>query len=143
MATEKRNGVSVELVETRDGTYVKLTGEFGSMLISREDWSLFTTRVTLGQLSWSALTADRRYLATARRIAGKVAVPDESRRTPENLAYVNGRYAEKSGWVPYTLAMFARKFNLNPDDPETEKLYRAFQTGRQAEAHDASIAEGN
>lgn len=117
------------------------TGKGTYLLFDEDEWNKFVRAVKDGVFDWDALQAQRRL--EARRVAGTPVAPDTSRRTPENLAYVNGRHAERAGWVPYTLAMFCRKFSHDVNDDRSRALYDAFQNGRRAEAHDKSIAEGH
>lgn len=119
------------------------TGKGTYLLFDEAEWKAFTDGVQGGELTWEALQAARDVADAQRRIAGKRVAPDPQRRTPENLAYINGRHAERMGWVPYTFERFCRRFAHDETDPKARSLYDAFQNGRRAEAHDKAIAEGH
>lgn len=117
------------------------TGKGVYLLFDEDEWKDFVRGVKDGAFDWDALQAQRRL--AARRVAGTPVAPDTSRRTPENLAYVNGQYAERNGWVPLTFERFCRKFTHDVNDDKSRSLYDAFQTGRRAEAHEKSMREGH
>lgn len=119
------------------------TGKGTYLLFDENEWRAFTDGVQNGELTWEALQAERETRMNSHRIAGKRVAPDPQRRTPENLAYINGRHAERNGWVPYTFERFCRRFAHDVNDAKSRALYDAFQNGRRAEAHEKSIAEGH
>lgn len=144
------NCVDVELVILPDGEFVKVidtkgkTGKGKTLLFDRGEWDAFVQGVKDGLFDWNALDADRdRPMTRGERVRLERKFAEGLARTPENLAYVNGRHAERAGWVPYTIDRFARKYHHDPNAPETAKLFEAFQTGRRAEAHDASMSGGH
>lgn len=144
------NCVDVEHVILPDNEFVKVidtkgkTGENVQLLFDRNEWDAFISSVRDGLFDWEALKAHRAAMETSpQRIAGKPVSPDPQRRTPENLAYINGKHAERAGWVPLTFERFCRRFTHDENDPKARKLYDAFQSGRRAEAHEKSIAEGH
>lgn len=142
------NCVNVEHVVLPDGEFIKVTdtkgktGPYAELLFDRDEWVAFILGAKSGQFDWDAIIAAQN-LPKPRRVAGSKVAPDPGHRTPENLAYINGRHAERAGWAPVNLSFFCRKFNHDVDDPRTAALYGAFQNGRRAEAHDKSIAEGH
>jgi hypothetical protein len=107
-----------------------------------DEWISFVRGVFHDEFALNKIpydTSDDRPMTKKERHAALLrAGIDESTRTPENLAYVNGRFAERAGWVPYTFAMFCRKYHHDPAATRSNALYDAFQTGRRAEAHESS-----
>lgn len=118
------------------------TGKGTYLLFERDEWDAFILGAKSGQFDWDAIMAAQS-LPQPRRVAGTKVAPDTGHRTPENLAYTNGRHAERNGWVPYTFERFCRRFKHDESDPRSKGLYDAFQNGRRAEAHDQSIAAGH
>lgn len=142
-------GNCVDVVKRRDGTVVvtdtkNKTGDV-ELMFTPEEWKSFIRGVMAGQFNHPALpydvTDDRPMTSRERHAALNRVGRDGMTRTPENLAYVNGQHAERAGWVPYTLAMFCRKFNHDKADPKVTALFDAFQTGRRAEAHENSMRQ--
>lgn len=142
------NCVNVEHVILPDGEFIRVTdtkgktGPLAELLFDRDEWVAFIRGAQDDQFDWDAIIASQG-LPKPRRVAGSPVAPDAGRRTPENLAYVNGRHAEKNGWAPFTIASFSRRFSHDLNDPRTTALFEAFQTGRRAEAHDSAMAEGH
>lgn len=140
------NCVDAEYVVLPDGEFVKLTDTKSktgnvALLFDRDEWNAFMRAPEVFQ--WDALKAASQVKEAQQRIAGKPVAPDPQRRTPENLAYINGKHAERAGWVPFTFERFCRRFAHDEKDPKARALYDAFQSGRRAEAHEKSIAEGH
>ncbi len=116
------------------------TGQGVRLLFTEDEWKAFTRAVKEGLFDWDQMDEDRdRPMTRGERVSLERQYAQGLARTPENLAYVNGRHAERAGWVHYTIERFASKYRHDPASPETAKLYEAFQTGRRAEAHDASM----
>jgi len=143
------NCVDVTIRPYADEEYVVVTdtehktGKGTHLLFRKDEWDAFVLGIQDGQLTWDALQAARDMADTQRRIAGRKVAPDPQRRTPENLAYINGRYAERNGWVPYDFERYCRRFALHTDNPKAKAMYDAFQSGRRAEAHEKAISEGH
>jgi hypothetical protein len=142
-------GNCVDVTKRRDGTVVVIdtknkTGDV-ELLFTPEEWTAFVLGVKTGQFDHVALpytiTDDRPMTTRERQAALRRAGKNTTARTPENLAYVNGQHAERAGWVPYTLEMFARRYNLDITETATKRMYEAFQTGRRAEAHEISMKD--
>jgi hypothetical protein len=138
MNTDDEHGVHVVVTDTKDKT-----GKGVHLLFDRREWDAFINGVKDGEFDWDALLTEMHRKIRSGRVAGEPVSPNPQRRTPENLAYTNGRHAERNGWVPYTFERFCRRFKYDESDPRSRNLYDAFQTGRRAEAHDQAIAEGH
>lgn len=142
------NCVDVEHVVLPDGEFIKVTdtkgktGPYAELLFDRDEWDAFIRGARDGQFMWDAIRAAQS-LPKPRRVAGTKVTPDRGNRTPENLAYVNGRHAERNGWVPLTFDRFCRRFKHDETDARSKNLYDAFQTGRRAEAHELALSEGH
>lgn len=127
------------------------TGKGVILLFDKDEWDAFIRSAKEGHFDWEALQYERdnplsekdRPLTKGERAKLTHRYEQGLARTPENLAYVNGRHAERAGWLPLSTEQFARKYHHDPTTLETMRLYQAFQTGRRAEAHDASMAEGH
>lgn len=143
------NSNCVDVTKRRDGTVVvrdtKNKAGDVELLFSRDEWVSFLSGVIAREFMYESLpydVADDRPMTRQERHAALTrAGRDGLTRTPENLAYVNGQHAERAGWVPYTMTMFAKKFNHDPADSKTKALFDAFQTGRRAEAHEISMRQ--
>jgi hypothetical protein len=126
------------------------TGKGAQLLFDQGEWDAFIRAAKEGHFDWEALQDERdepllkgeRPLTKGERAKLEQRYDVGMARTPENLAYVNGRHAERAGWVPFTIERFAKRYHHDPSAPETARLFDAFQTGRRAEAHDASMMKG-
>lgn len=126
------------------------TGKGAQLLFNQGEWEAFIKAAKIGVFDWEALSDERerpllkgeRPLTKGERAKLERRYDTGMARTPENLAYVNGRHAERAGWVPFTLERFCTRYHHEPSDDASARLFEAFQTGRRAEAHDTSMAEG-
>lgn len=135
----KSQGNCVDVTKTDNGMIrvrdtERKTGDV-DLLFTRDEWEAFTKGVMISQFKYENVpyeNADRE-IAYGERVEIEKATR-RTRRTPENIAYVNGRHAEKAGWVPYSYEMFCRRFGHEPENDRSRRLYESFQTGRRAEA---------
>lgn len=128
-----RNRKHVRITDTKNKT-----GDV-ELVFDRAEWEAFIAGVIAGEFGWDRIepdTSDDRPMTERERAA---LIGNGARRTPENIAYVNGRHAERSGWVPYTFTMFCRRFKVPANGDTSFRLYESFQTGRRAEALEASV----
>lgn len=100
--------------------------------------SLASVRTLNGKIGSDPAVADDRPMTSRERAALLTNNGDGSKRTGENIAYTNGRHAERAGWVPYSFEMFCRKFHHETMSERSRRYYESFQTGRRAEALEAS-----
>jgi hypothetical protein len=59
------------------------------------------------------------------------------RRTPEELARVNGRYAERMKWPVMTFDQFCKRFRVSTTADNADRLYRCFEDGRSEQRNAA------
>lgn len=142
------NCVNVEHVTFPDGEYIEVTdtkGKTGShtrLLFTREEWDAFERGARDGVFSWDAIKASARFPENSDRVADRSAEPIPQRRTPENIAYVNGRHAERRGHLVLSYVAFCRRFNHSTSDTRSRAIYDAYLTGRRAEAHEVALGKG-
>jgi len=137
------NSNCVDVTKTRKGNIrirdtKNKTGDI-YLEFTPDEYEAFVKGIMIGELRYDKIEADPADVDPL--TAGMRAISHQmkrafntTQRTPENLAYTNGRHAERSGWVPYTYEMFCRKFHHDPADDRSRRLYDSFQTGRRAEA---------
>lgn len=135
------HGNCVDVDKSDDGITVRVrdtkskTGD-AELIFDRPEWDAFITGVKAGQFDWDRIPSATPVPAPRRTNKFDLS---RQRRTPENIAYFNGRHAERNGWVHYTIERFCRKFNIaDPNSATAKRLYESFQTGRRAEAIESS-----
>jgi uncharacterized protein DUF397 len=120
------------------------TGKGVILLFTRDEWDAFLRAAKEDLFDWDVIDYDRdRPITRGERARLEQKFAQGLARTPENLAYVNGRHAERAGWVPTTFERFCKKYHHSENEPRSRSLYEAFMTGRRAEAHDRSISQEN
>lgn len=136
-------GQCVDVTKSRKGNIrirdtKNKTGEI-FLEFTPDEYEAFVKGIMIGELRYDKIPLDETDVDPL--TAGMRAISSQmkrafatTQRTPENLAYTNGRHAERSGWVPYTFEMFCRRFHHDPSDDRSRRLYESFQTGRRAEA---------
>lgn len=138
-------GNCVDVAMTRDGEHVRVTDTKGKtgdveLLFTHDEWEAFVKGCVAGAFAWDKIpldvTDDRPITPREKKALLAKFEQTGMARTPENMAYVNGRHAERAGWVHYSYTMFCKKFHLSENDRKSVTCYDAFQTGRRAEAHE-------
>jgi len=98
---------------------------------NRDEWEALTKGIMIGELKYASIPVEDADLTPAERNRIQ---KSRTQRTPENQAYVNGRFAERNGWVPMDFYAFCMKFHHPANGDRSHRLYESFITGRRAEA---------
>jgi hypothetical protein len=98
---------------------------------NRAEWEALTKGIMIGELKYDAVPVEDADLTPAER---KRITQARTHRTPENQAFVNGRFAERNGWIHMDFIAFCRKFHHVAGEDRSHRLYESFLTGRRAEA---------